>query len=340
MMQIRFQSELGSCIRRLLPLSVVLALLVAALPAQTARADTPPPVEDQSFTVPTNATVTIESVSFVHVAQTFTAGVTGALRAISIDMASTSYGGEMDVVLMGVTQGVPDGTFLAYRILSEDDLRAMSPDPLSYQIPMPDVFVEAGKQYAIEVNYISYSNSGPPQSIWSGATANLYAGGSVFTSPNFTDWQPVSDPSLDLHFRTFVITGVPISDLSVTRTRGANKATACRQFSEIYTVKNNGPDAAEHVTLTVGGTDQFDTLSVNDIPGSSAGPFTLAPGQSVQIKAVIKVTAFVPGESREGRIGAQVFMDSWPDFTIDPNAENDRAENIVWLQGMPRTSCK
>jgi hypothetical protein len=325
------------------PLSIVLALLVAALPARVAQADTPPATEDQSFIAPTNDGINIGAVPFMYVAQTFTVGTTGALHAISIDMASTSYGGELQIALRGVTNGVPNDTMLAYVLLTEDDLRTMSAAPLSYMIPMPDLFVTAGEQLAIEVNYISYSNMAPPpNSLWSGATGNLYAGGSVFRGSDgtYTDWQPVSDPGLDLHFRTFVITGVPVSDLTVKRVRGADKASACRQFSEIYTITNNGPDTAEHVLLHPGITDQFDLVSLGAFPNGGSGPFRLAPGESIQFKAVFKVTAFVPGESREGRVSATAFNDSWPDYTIDPNPGNDTIENIVWLQGQPRTGCK
>lgn len=330
-----------STLGKFLPLSFILALILTVMPVRPALADAPPPIEDQSFTTPTNASVTVNSVQFMYVAQTFTAGVTGALHAISIDMASTSFGGEMRVTLMGVTNGLPNGTLLAEHILTEDDLRAMSIAPLSYLIPIPDIFIMAGTQYAIEVNYISYSNFGPPSSIWFGATGDLYSGGSVFSGSDgtYTDWKPLSDPSVDLHFRTFVITGVPISDLSVVRKRGAEKATACRQFFEIYTIKNNGPDTAERVVLGIGITDQFDMVSLQSFPQGQNGPFTLAPGQSMDIKVVIKVTAFVPGESREGRVSAHAFMDSWPDFTIDPNNANDYIESIVWLQGQPRMTC-
>ncbi len=269
-------------------------------------------------------------------------GLTGALHAVSIDLNPTSFGGELRIALMGVTNGVPDGALLSEWILSEDDVKAMAAAPLSYQVPVPDIFVEAGDRLAVVANYISYSSFGIPHALWMGTTGNPYAGGSVFTGSDgtFTDWQPAADPSLDLHFRTFVITGVPISDLSVVRKKGADKATACRQFNEFYTVTNNGPDTAERVVLGIGLTDQFDLVSLKSFPGGQSGPFTLAPGQSMQFKAVIKVTAFVPGESHDGRVSAQVFMDSWPDFTIDPNGSNDSTETIVRLQGQPRTSCR
>jgi hypothetical protein len=327
-------------LRKLLPLLLILALLLVALPAQVVRADTPPSIEDQSFTTPTNASLTLESVGFMRIAQTFTAGITGALHAVSIDLKPTGPDDVLYIVLMGVTNGVPDGTFLADRFLYEADMQALSNDALSYQIPMPDVYIQAGKQYAIMVGYLGYPPSAPPTSTWSGATGNLYSGGSAFTAANgsYFDWQPVIDPGLDLHFRTFVITG-PISDLTVTRTMGANKATACRQFSEIYKVTNNGPDTAEKVGLYIGLTDHFDIVSLTSWPGGKTGTFTLAPGQSMQFKAVIKVTAFVPGESREARVSATAINDS-SGFTIDPNPDNNWIENIVWMQGQPRISCK
>ncbi len=133
---------------------------------------------------------------------------------------------------------------------------------------------------------------------------------------------------------------VPVSDLSVTRKRGAKSATACREFFEIYTITNNGPDTAEHVVLGIGITDQFDLVSLKSFPGGESGPFTLKPGESMDIKAVIKVTAFVPGESREGRVSARVFMDSAPGTTLDPNSANDFTESLVWLHGRQVMTCR
>src|SRR5512142_3089460 len=133
---------------------------------------------------------------------------------------------------------------------------------------------------------------------------------------------------------------VPVSDLSVTRKRGAKSATACHEFFEIYTIKNNGPDTAERVVLGIGITDQFDQVSVKSFPGGESGPFTLKPGESIDIKAVIKVTAFVPGESREGRVSARVFMDSYPNITIDPNSANDYTESLVYLRGRQVMTCR
>jgi len=344
MKQLRFRSTLGSCIRRLLPLSIILVLLLAALPAQAAQADNAPPVEDQSFTTPKDASYTIlPPPGSVSVAQTFTVGVTGALQAVSIDLATVAYQGWMSVWLLGVTNGVPNDTSYWSWTLGTADLQTMTADPLSFKIPMPGVYVRKGEQYAIVVHYTSYEPENPPISVWSGATGNRYTRGSAFINTDGfgPNWQPLSDPSMDLHFRTFVVTGVPISDLSLVRTRGADKATACREFSEIYTVKNNGPDTAEKVWLTVGGTDQFDLVSVKSFPGGKTGPFTLAPGHSMQFKAVMKVTAFVPGESRQGEIGAHVFLeDNMSDFRFDLNPDNDVVQTVIWLQGQPRTSCR
>ena len=107
MKQLRFRSTLGSCTRRLLPLSLILALLLAILPAQAAHAVNAPPTEDQSFTTPTNASYTILPPSgSVAVAQTFTVGVTGALQSVSIDLKTVAYEGWMQVRLMGVTAPV------------------------------------------------------------------------------------------------------------------------------------------------------------------------------------------------------------------------------------------
>ncbi len=343
MQQLRFQSTLVACVRRLFPLALVLALLVAALPVQSAQAVNAPPTEDQSFTAPTNASVTAGPPAAVSVAQTFTVGVTGALQAVSIDLATVAYEGAMHVWLLGVTGGVPNDTSYWEWSLGPDSLQTMTADPLSYMIPMPGVYVRAGEQYAIVVNYTSYDLDAPPVSVWSGATGNLYPGGSAFINPNGfgPNWQPLSDPGIDLHFRTFVVTGVSISDLSVVRTKGANKATACRQFSEFYRVTNNGPDTAGKVWLGIGLTDQFDLVSVTSYPDGKTGPFTLAPGQSMNFKAVVKVTAFVPGETRRGEVGAHAFLeDNMSDFRFDLNPDNDLVQTVVWLQGRGRDGCK
>ncbi len=345
MKQLRFRPTLGSCTRRLLPLSIIVVLLLAALPIQSAYAVNAPPTEDQSFTTPTNASYTIlPPPGSISVAQTFTVGVTGALQAVSIDLATVAYEGWMRVWLLGVTDGVPNETAYWSWSLSRADLQTMTANPLSFKIPMPGVYVRTGEQYAIVVNYTSYEPDNPPISVWSGATGNLYTGGAAFISnpdghgPN---WQPLSDPSIDLHFRTFVVTGVPISDLSVVRTKGADKATACRQFNEFYTVTNNGPDTAERVWLGIGLTDQFDVVSVTSYPDGKTGPFTLAPGQSMRFKAVVKVTGFVPGEERRGEVRAHAFMqEDWSDFRFDLNPDNDLVQNVVWLQGRGRDGCR
>ncbi len=248
----------------------------------------------------------------------------------------------MRVEIMGVTNGVPNGDVLGYGTVSADDLQAMSSgDPLSFNVALQgDIYVTAGSQYAIVVNYLQYSNTAIPHGVWSGANGKLYSGGSAFTAAGDTpsNWTPVPN-GLDLHFRTFVLVGVPVSDLSIVRVSGPKRAHACQIFREAYRVTNLGPDPATRVQVSIGGGDQFGFISVNGVPGNLSAPFNLAAGQSKTIVAYFKVVAFVPGETRDGFISATIGSDIYPDVTFDPNPNNNAAGTSVWLVGQPSEGC-
>ncbi|MGE5072066.1 MAG: hypothetical protein ACM3MF_01445 [Anaerolineae bacterium] len=332
-------SSTGGLRRRLLPLAVVVALLAGALPVSVAHADGQVAVLDQSFISPAGASAAVNECCR-YMAQTFTAGMTGALTAVSLDVLPLSdlY---LKVAIQGVTNGLPDG-----RVYSEVFvLGGPGGIPLSYatldmKIDVGTVFVQAGEQYAIVVSYDG-SEPGQAKGSWAGATGDNYAGGAAYATsdPSFTTWNSAGVPGLDLHFQTYVVPNVPISDLDVTYVSGAKKSKACGTFEEIYNIRNLGPDTASHVVLNAGVTDQFDVLSIADTEGRWSAPYTLAPGESLALKVVIKTTAFVPGESREGRVMAHVSVDDWPNIAIDPNEANDYSEISVRLQGRGLMSC-
>jgi hypothetical protein len=127
---------------------------------------------DQSFTSPTDLGADInECCRFA--AQTFTAGLTGTLGAVSIDVGSTSRF-PLHVAVRTVIDGVPSPTVLGETTLSP------SSAPLSLLITFPQVIhIAAGVQYAIVVNYEGAPPPGPGQSqgIWAGATGDQYRGG-------------------------------------------------------------------------------------------------------------------------------------------------------------------
>ena len=316
---------------------VVIVLLLAMLPTTTAHADGPTPGEDQSFIAPGNASVDIPFCCG-EVAQTFTAGMTGALTEVSIEVASSAQDIALHVSLHGVTNGLPDA-----RVLGETWLWGVHPlssAPITLHINIGTPYVVAGQQYALVVDY---DNSGPAGVVggsWIGATGDLYPGGSVYVGADntFTSWAPAA-AGLDLHFRTFVVPNVPVSDLSVKRIVGATHARACKVFSETWRVTNLGPDPAKRVVLYSGVTDQLDPYHADGTSGGASDPFDLQPGESRLVKMYFKVVAFVPGESREARVSATVSSDVYPDIAIDLNSANNWVENIVWMVAQPRTSC-
>ena len=320
--------------KRILSLTLTVVVVLSMLPVQLVHADGQTLIEDQSYTAPGIAAVAFSGTS-QYVAQTFTAGLTGALTGVSIDVASGEVG-ELYVRVVGVTDGVPNGTVLGERFLWTPSLEPISSAPLSYLISFAPIYITAGTQYAIVVNYTWESTHGT----WSGGEGDPYPGGSVFLGNEYTltQWTP-AQADLDLHFRTFVVTGVPVSDLKIERVSGAKKAHACEIFKETYRITNLGPDPATSVRVTIGGMDQFDFVSVDRTSGSSSEPFDMAVGESRLVVAYFQVTAYVPGESKIGWISANIGSDPWPDNAFDLAMDNNGAALPIRMVGTPVMSC-
>ena len=83
----------------------------------------------------------------------------------------------------------------------------------------------------------------------------------------------------------------------------------------------------------VGITDQFDTV------GILGAPDYLGVGETATVKAVIKVTAFVPGESRSGWVSAGAVSEPYPDTSIDPNPDNNNSGSTIKLISKQVMSC-
>ena len=157
---------------------------------------------DQSFTSPSGLFADInECCRFV--AQTFTAGLTGTLGGVNIEVRSPQISVfPLHVAIRTVIDGVPSTTVLGETTLSS------SSAPLSLLITFPQVInITAGVQYAIVVNYEGAPPPGPGQSqgIWSGAIGDSYPGGRGYAS--FSDgisWFQLATPDGDLHFQTYV----------------------------------------------------------------------------------------------------------------------------------------
>ncbi len=133
-------------------------------------------------------------------------------------------------------------------------------------------------------------------------------------------------------------TNASVSDLAITLVSAPRHAKACQVFDMTYRITNNGPDTAHNVALGIGLWDQFDAISIGGTPVGTPHPqYTLAKGESVVITATIKVTAFVPGESRKGLISGAAWADD-PTLT-DPNPANDSVDYMLSLIGKQRTTC-
>ncbi len=191
---------------------------------------------------------------------------------------------------------------------------------------------------------MDYSGTGPPgkaQGDWSGATGDPYPAGAAYdiNDESFTMWTPVGVPDIDLHFKTYVVVDVSISDLAIQLVSAPRHAKVCEVFEQTYRIQNLGLDTAENVVVEVGGTDQFDVISVQGVSGAGSPGVTLPPGESMLVTTVIKVTAFVPGESRDGHVGETVGSDVYPDIAIDPNADNNVLYMTVRLVSKQKISC-
>jgi hypothetical protein len=261
---------------------------------------------------------------------------------VSLDIQPAS-GFFLKVAIHGVTNGLPNSTIYSdVYVWDPASGVPLSSAPLTLMIDVGQVYVVAGQQYAIVVDYEGSGGPGNGGGSWVGAPGNGYAGGAAYQTNDegFANWGSIGEAQLDLHFRTYVVPNVPVSDLAVSYVSGARHAKACQLFDVTYRVENLGPDVAQHVTLSIGVTDQFDVMSIDGHPlGDSQPDLTLAPGESVELTGTVKVTAFVPTESRDGMVSAHAWSEVWPDIAIDLNENNDYYFGSVRLISKGRQGC-
>jgi hypothetical protein len=157
---------------------------------------------DQSFTSPDGLAADINDCCR-FIAQTFTAGLTGTLGGVNIDVGSSSIL-PLHVDIRTVMDGVPSTTVLGETTLSS------SSAPLSLLISFPQVIhISAGVQYAIVVNYEGAPPPSPVnfQGFWGGAGGDPYPGGASYASfLDGTSWvdEEAGLLMVDLHFQTYV----------------------------------------------------------------------------------------------------------------------------------------
>jgi hypothetical protein len=157
---------------------------------------------DQSFISGGGSLVTIINECCKFVAQTYTAGLTGTLAGVEIDVHSTTVF-PLDVEIQSVTGGIPTGTILGDTTLSS------SSSLLSSLITFPQLIPQvAGTQYAIVVDYPTapFVSGGSGQGVgdWVGGTGNPYAGGQDLLFLG-TSWH-TDNSGFDSHFQTLVNT--------------------------------------------------------------------------------------------------------------------------------------
>ena len=166
---------------------------------------------DQSFTAPTNVTALInECCAFVG--QTYTAGITGTLSGVSVDVLNLNVGSAfpLDVQIRTVVNGLPTTT-----ILGEANTRTFSlGDMITFAQQIPQL---AGEQYGIVLHFLGAPPQGAGHAVgtWLGALDQndgaAYPGGSAVRSfDQGITWSlpPPDSFQFDSHFRTFV-TPVP-----------------------------------------------------------------------------------------------------------------------------------
>jgi len=179
---------------------------VAALVAPPSTAYAATPDVDQEYTAPGFA-IALLSECCRYSAQTFTAGTSGTLVGVNVDVTNdlVPSSSPMHVAIRTVgSDGFPTGTVLGDAIVSAGSAS------LSDFIGFPQVVdVSAGVQYAIVIDYPFGPGPGPGhvQGLWHGGSGDPYPRG-LFVS-SFDDgivWFNAAGSirDFDMHFRTYV----------------------------------------------------------------------------------------------------------------------------------------
>jgi hypothetical protein len=137
-----------------------------------------------------------------YIAQTFTAGATGILSGITIDVyAIPNSPYRLHIEIRTVTgEGKPSAFILGAITLESGSAPITTLIALSQKI-----HIDAGVQYAIVVSYMGAPPAGARQGqgIWLGSTGNTYPGGSAYSSiSDGITWSEFENE--DLHFQTYV----------------------------------------------------------------------------------------------------------------------------------------
>ena len=158
---------------------------------------------DQSFTTPSDLSDGLYGHP-VLMAQSYTAGITGTLQGVALDVTAIDTSLVARIQIETITNGVPSNVVLGQtRAPHGGDLSLGSVIPFSTAIPQV-----AGQTYGIVVDY----PEAPPfvdgiqnTASWNGSDGDFYYAGTMFsTFDNGTTWQSYQSQGFDLHFQTFV----------------------------------------------------------------------------------------------------------------------------------------
>lgn len=151
---------------------------------------------DQQNDVTSN--VTSSSAAGNYGGQSFTAGLTGRLTQIDVQVSRSGSSGPLTVGVYATSGGLPTGSALASQTIPEADLPTLA-GWLSVVFTSP-ASVVSGTQYAFALQAPSTSGSGSVQI--SAVTPETYAGG-ILLDNGPSAWR-ANNVSADMIFRTYV----------------------------------------------------------------------------------------------------------------------------------------
>ncbi len=171
------------------------------------------PVLDQSFTEPTDAAAFInEAAPFV--AQVYTAGLSGTLVSISVDVSS-SDSFPLRVSIRAVMDGLPTGVVLGETLLAGSS--AALSEAIAFDEPIEQI---AGQQYAIALDYPGQPSPAGLANRWAGASGDVYVDGALALSLDGVNWFIEMPATVDLHFQT-VVNVLPVAPVTALMAIGA-----------------------------------------------------------------------------------------------------------------------
>ena len=166
----------------------------------------PPQTEllDQSFTTPSDLSAGLFGLP-VSEAQSYTAGITGTLQGVAIDVTAVDQTLVARIRIETVSSGIPTNVVLGTARASGGGNLSIN-TVIPFSTPIPQV---AGQQYAILVDYPEappFEDNILETADWNGATGNAYPAGTLLsTFDGGATWQSFAAEGFDVHFRTFVI---------------------------------------------------------------------------------------------------------------------------------------